>query len=150
MKRVLLFVLVPTLAFADSMIYVAKPPKIRTNMFQGPQAYVEAGGVKLDQPIAVAADDGNGNPVWTAIVRDGDLPKIATDNGYLGKGLDEVKVRNKAVYDKITRKQVALDNGTVVMLPGDAPVPVGAKVIATDLPAQTFAGWDAKSGSIMK
>jgi len=146
MHKILAFlILIPSLAFADALVYISAEPVAVATKLQGPQVYVPIAGVKVDQPIAVSA---TGTPVWAVIVTDAQLATINKDAAFLGKGLDAVKVSNKAVYDKITVKRVTLDNGAVITLQGDAPVPIGATVTATDIPLQTFSGWDAKTGML--
>jgi hypothetical protein len=145
MYKILAFlILIPTLCFADALVYISATPVAVATKLGPPSAYVPIAGVKVDQPIAISA---TGTPVWAVIVTDAQLATISKDAAFLGKGLDAVKVSNKAIYDKITVKQVTLDNGAKVTLQGDAVVPVGATVTATDIPLQTFSGWDAKTGS---
>jgi len=144
MYKILAFLmLVPTLAFGDALVYISATPVAVATKLGPPSAYVPIAGVKVNQPIAVSA---TGTPVWAVIVTDAQLDTIKKDAAFLGKGLDAVKASNKAIYDKITVKQVTLDNGAKVTLQGDAIVPVGATVTATDIPLQTFSGWDPKAG----
>jgi hypothetical protein len=138
-------ILIPSLALADSMVYISAVPVAVATKLGPPSAYVPIAGVKVDQPIALATD---GTPVWAVIVTDAQLATINKDAAYLGKGLDAVKVKSPAIYNKITVKQVTLDNGAKVTLQGDAIVPIGATVTATDIPLQTFSGWDAKTGDL--
>ncbi len=120
MKNILaVLILIPSLAFAESLVYLSKTPTVSTVKMQGPQAFVEVAGVKVDQPIAVATDDGKGAPVWAVLVKDADKAKIEKDAAYLGKGLNEVKAKDRATYDKLT---------------------------VADQPIQTFMGYDAMTG----
>jgi len=144
LKNLIAFlILIPTLALADALVYISATPVAVATKLGPPLAYVPIAGVKVDQPIAVSA---TGTPVWAVIVTDAQLAMIDKDAAFLGKGLDAVKVSNKAVYDKITVKMVTLDNGARIMLQGDAAVPIGATVTATDIPLQTYSGWNPHTG----
>jgi len=138
-------IVVVPLCFADSLVYISATPVAVATKFGPPSAYVPIAGVKVDQPIAISTD---GTPVWSVIVDDATLAKISKDAAFLGKGLNAVKVKSPTIYKKITAKQVTLNDGVKVTLQGDAIVPVGATVTATDIPLQTFSGWDAKTGNL--
>jgi hypothetical protein len=142
---ILILILMPTLCFADALVYISAAPVAVATKLGPPSAYVPIAGVKVDQPIAVSA---TGTPVWAVIVTDAQLATINKDAAFLGQGLDAVKVKSPTIYNAITVKQVTLDNGAKVTLQGDALVPVGATVTATDIPLQTFGGWDAKTGML--
>jgi hypothetical protein len=144
-KIIAFLILIPSLCFADALVYISAAPVAVATKLGPPSAYVPIAGVKVDQPIAVSD---TGTPVWAVIVTDAQLATINKDAAFLGKGLDAVKVKSPAIYNKITAKQVTLDNGAKVTLQGDATVPIGATVTATDIPLQTFSGWDAKTGEL--
>jgi len=144
-KFLAVLILLPSLAFADALVYISAAPVAVATKLGPPSAYVPIAGVKVDQPIAVSA---TGTPVWAVIVTDNQLATINKDAAFLGKGLDAVKVKSPTIYNAITVKQVTLDNGAIVTLQGDAIVPVGSTVTATDIPLQTFSGWDAKTGML--
>lgn len=146
MKTILaILLLLPSLALAESMVYISKAPVAVTTKMQGPQAYVEVAGVKMDQPIAIVD---SGTPVWSVIVTDAQLATISKDAAYLGKGLDEVKVKSATIYNQLTVKTVKLADGTTTNISQATATPAGATVIATDIPIQTFSGFDAKTGSL--
>jgi hypothetical protein len=146
MKLLIAFLLlIPSLCFADALVYISADPVAVATKLGPPSAYVPIAGVKVDQPIAVATD---GTPVWAVIVSDAQLATINKDAAFLGKGLDAVKVKSPAIYNKITVKQVTLDNGAKVTLSQADATPIGATVTATDIPLQTFSGWDAKTGEL--
>lgn len=140
-----LLLLIPSLAVADALVYVSKTPVAVTTKMQGPQAYVEVAGVKMDQPIAITTA---GTPVWSAIVTDAQLATISKDAAFLGKGLDAVKVTSPTIYNELTVKTVKLADGTVTNISQADPTPAGATVLATDIPIQTYSGWDAKTGGL--
>ena len=146
MKKILaVLLLIPSLAFADALVYVSKTPVAVTTKLQGPQAYVEVAGVKVDQPIAITA---TGTPVWAVIVTDAQLATINKDAAYLGKGLDAVKTKSLAIYNTLTVKTVKLADNTVTTISQAVATPVGATVLQADIPIQTFSGWDAKTGDL--
>ena len=146
MYKILAFlILIPTLAFADALVYISANPVAVATKLGPPSAYVPIAGVKVDQPIAISTD---GTPVWSVIVDDATLAKISKDAAFLGKGLNAVKVKSPTIYKKITAKQVTLNDGVKVTLQGDAIVPTGATVTATDIPIQTYSGYSAKTGML--
>jgi hypothetical protein len=144
-KLIAFLILIPSLAFSDALVYIASNPVAVATKLGPPSAYVPIAGVKVDQPIAVSA---TGTPVWAVIVTDAQLAAIDKDAAFLGKGLDAVKVKSPTIYNKITVKQVTLDNGAKVTLSQADATPIGATVTATDIPIQTFSGWDAKTGDM--
>lgn len=143
--QIIAIILAPIFCFAESMVYLQKSPVVVTTKLQGPSAYVEVAGVKVDQPIALTTDN---TPVWSVLVTDAQLATISKDAAFLGKGLDAVKVNSPTIYNQLTVKTVKLADGMTTNITQATITPAGATVIATDIPIQTYSGWDAKTGTL--
>ena len=69
--------------------------------------------------------------MWAAVVTEDKLKAIEKDKPYLGKGLDAVKTKDAALYEKMTVAELDKDN-----------VATGKR-----LPKQTFFGFDPVTGT---
>lgn len=154
MKKILaIMLLIPSLAFADVLIYFYATPQFvanrlsnlsaRPNLAGGSAAVQEA----LQQAIIVASDPDVNNVVYATLIPDKLLTAARSHTKFLGKGLNEVKTNFPNVYRRIAQKSVRLTDNTVVQLDMYETTPAGGTVLETDLPVQTFAGYDAMTGN---
>jgi len=147
-----ILLLIPSLAFADVMIYFYATPTFvanrlsnlscRPDLAGGSTAVQEA----LRQAIIVATDPNINNVAYATLIPNNLLTAARAHPKFLGKGLNEVKTNFPNVYSHIVQKQVRLADNTVTQLDQYLPTPVGATVLATDLPVQTFFGYNPMTG----
>lgn len=126
-------------------------PQAVARKFGGPQAEVNVGS-KLDQPICVAEDSGDGRPVWAVLIPAAWETAARARPQFLGIGLNEVKANHPAIYALVAEKLVEMDDPQrpgmrmrIRRAMGDAIV-VGETVVQGDLPSLTFAGYDPMTG----
>ena len=129
------------------LLYFRANPQAVARRFGGPGAEVNV-GARLDQPICVAEDSGDGRPVWSVLIPDGWVSVARGKPQFLGVGLAEVKANFPAIYAKIAQQRVQLQNGTIVHLDMEATPPAGSTVLMQDLPGHTFAGYDPMTGDL--
>lgn len=128
------------------VIYFRVRPELVIHRLQGPRAMPKL-EVLLDQCICVAEDDGNGVPVWSAVIPDNWEAKARTFTAkFLGIGMQEVWDKHQPVARMILRKKVELSNGEVVEMGMDEPTPAGATVLENAIAPHTFAGYDIETG----
>jgi hypothetical protein len=131
------------------LVYVKVKPITVESILGPPMAFVEVAGKRIDQPICQTPDDGAGVPVWAAVVDDETHAAIAAEPEFLGAGLNEVAIKDPAVYELITAQEVGDGKGGKKIIGmGEAPV-VGETVLSTN-PAHTFGGWDPMTGDPVK
>ena len=128
------------------VIYFRVRPELVIHRLQGPRAMPKL-EVLLDQCICVAEDDGNGVPVWSAVIPDNWEAKARTFTAkFLGVGMQEVWDKHQSVARRILRKRVELTDGEVVEVSMSSPNPAGSSVIETAIPPHTFSGYDIETG----
>lgn len=127
MKKFLaILLLLPCLAWAESLVYLKKQPTVVNTPMQGPTAILDVEG-PIDQPICIAVVDGE--PVWAALVKDEKM--LEKNAAYLGKGLDAVKKKDASLYEKMTSEVLDAEG----------------KATGERVPKQTFYGYDPLTGS---
>jgi hypothetical protein len=153
MKKILaVLILIPSLAFADVMIYFYATPTFVANRLQNLSCRPDlAGGSTavqeaLKQSIIVATDPDVNNVAYATLIHDSLLTAARAHPKFLGKGLNEVKVNFPNVYSHIAQKSVRLVDNTVVRLDMYEATPAGGTVLVTDLPVQTFYGYNPMTG----
>jgi hypothetical protein len=153
MYKILAFlILIPSLAFADVMIYFYATPTFVANRLQNLSCRPDLAGGNaavqeaLKQSIIVATDPDVNNVAYATLIPDNLLAAARSHPKFLGKGLNEVKVNFPNVYSHIAQKSVRLENGTIVRLDMYEATPAGGTVLATDLPVQTFFGYNPMTG----
>jgi len=127
------------------LIYFRANPQAVARRFGGPNAEVNV-GEKLEEPICVAEDSGDGRPVWAVLIPDGWVATARTRPQFLGVGLNEMKANFPGVYGKVAQKNVRLQDGTFVRMEMEDALPVGASIIDQDLPCHSFAGYNPMTG----
>jgi hypothetical protein len=153
MYKILAFlILIPSLAFADVMIYFVASPAVVANRLQNLRARPDLGaGVKaelLDQAIIVATDNDITKVCYAVLIPDALLSAARLKPQFRGKGLIEVKDNFPAIYARIAQRTVRLLDDTVVRQDMADALPVGAVEIAKDQPLHTFAGYDPWTGEL--
>lgn len=133
------------------MVFFQAVPVAVSSKLAAPRAEVQVDGVAVDQPICQSAE---GTPVWAAMVPTAEIENTRRKPEFLGVGLDEVKAAFPDVYGKCAEKLVSVPDPKdpkktiTVRKPMDSPEEVGEVLIKADLPSQTFAGYDAKTGGV--
>jgi len=152
MKRLIAFlILIPSLCFADVLIYFVASPAVVANRLQNLRARPDLGaGVKaelLDQAIIVATDNDVTKVCYATLIPDALLPAARLKPQFRGKGLNEVKADFPAIYARIAQRTVRLLDNTVVLQDMADAIPVGAVEIGKDQPLHTFSGYDPWTGN---
>lgn len=128
------------------LVYVKAKPVTVEHPLAPPMAFVEVGGQRIDQPICQATDDGNGVPVWAAVVDDDTHAAILAEPNFLGAGLNEVFDKDPDIYHRITVQEVNNGKGGRKVVPMGEAIEVG-EVVTKTRPGHTFGGWDPMTGN---
>ena len=114
---VIIYIIVKNLIMR--VIYFRVQAEVIVRRLQGPRAAPRLEKL-IGQCICVAEDDGNGVPVWSAVIPDSFEAKARTyTNKFLGVGMQEVWDNNREVAKKI---------------------------LVDGVPVHTFAGYDIETG----
>jgi hypothetical protein len=150
-KLIAFLILIPTLAFGESLVYLKSTPKALYRQMQGPVCGVEADGDDVDQPILIAQPEGTEKAFWAVLIPDAKLAAFRAKPSFLGKGLTEVKVAYPGAYRKMVNwtwelKTDPAKRYTVPMSDNTYSVGTLYRKVEQDIPMQTFGGYNPLSG----
>ncbi len=128
------------------VVYFRVQPEVIVSRLSGPIAMPKLEKL-IDQSICVAEDDGNGVPVWSAVIPDNWLAKARTYTAkFLGVGMQEVWDKHQDVARKILRKRMEFPDGEVRGMAMAEDAPAGSILVENAIPPHTFAGYDVETG----
>lgn len=152
-KKLALLLLIPSLAFAEVLVYFKAAPEAVYRKIQGPLCSPNFDdNVVMDQPILIFEPEGSDKAFWSVLVPDARLTAIRAMPGFLGKGLTEVQTNKPAAYKKLTlwTWQLKTDNTvryTVSKSDNTYQINNAYKKVGDDIPSQTFFGYDPWTGN---
>ena len=150
-KLTAFLILIPTLAFGESLVYLKSTPKALYRQMQGPVCGVEADGDDVDQPILIAQPEGTEKAFWAVLIPDAKLAAFRAKPSFMGKGLTEVKASFPGAYRKMVNwtwelKSDTAQKFTTTMSDNTYQAGTLYRKVNEDQPIQTFFGYDPFTG----